>query len=95
MDNSILPFTVIGIVLGLGVLSLAIWRWIVASHEDDTLHVLEASNVVSQQTVVAHKLEVIDRWGKLLTLVTVVYAIILLVMYAHQYWDRASRISGM
>ena len=91
MYSSLMPFTILGVVLGLGVLSLAIWRWIAASHEDDTLHVLEASYAVPRQSALAHKLDVIDKWGEFLTIVTVVYAIILAIMYARRYWEAASR----
>ena len=59
-------------------------RRVVASHEDDNLHVLDGGG--ANQTVVAQKLDQIDKWGKLLTVIAVVYGVLLGVAYAYQAW---------
>jgi hypothetical protein len=71
-----------------------VWRKRVSSNEDDTLHVLADGAAVPQQTVVAHKLEVIDRWGKVVTIFTVVYLILFGVLYFYQVWVQ-SGTAGM
>ncbi len=93
MYSELIPFTIFGIVLVLAVGSLAVWRRVIASHEDDTLHVLDATGAVPHQTSMAHKLDVIDRWGQILTIVTVIYLLIVLAMYGYQYWSHASVIT--
>lgn len=75
-----------------GVAALAIYRKTISSHEDDTLHVSASTVVnVSHQADVAHRLEVIDRWGKLLTVIAAVYGLALGALYTYQMWVEGSR----
>ena len=92
MSISLLPFLAGWIALACGVAILAIYRKTIASHEDDTLHV-SAANVgnISQQAEVAQRLEVVDRWGKLLTVIVVVYGLALAAAYTYQMWTEGSR----
>jgi hypothetical protein len=69
------------------VLALAIYRHMVARREDDFLHVRESEdNLVVAQGTIAHKLEVIDRWGKLLTVVALVWGLALGGYYVYLSW---------
>jgi hypothetical protein len=80
-------------VLALIVLGLAVYRKILANKEDDSMHLADAEIVlVSGQAVLAGKLEVIDKWGKLLTIVVVVYGLILAGLLLYQGWVDASRM---
>ena len=65
-----MPFIVIWVVLAAVVLALFAWRQAIARNEDDSLHVMHG--VISEQTTMAQKLEAIDKWGKILTVITVV-----------------------
>ena len=85
MNSNLMPFVILGIFLLLAVLTLAVWRRVVASHEDDTLHVLHSS-AVPHQVAVSHRLDVIDKWGQLMTVVAAVYILILLAVYMYRYW---------
>ena len=67
------------------VLVLLVWRKMVSRHEDDQLHVLNAA-VVANQAEVAHKLEVIDRWGKIVTAVTVAFGVLIACLFVYQTW---------
>ncbi len=79
-------------VLALIVLGMAIYRKILSSKEDDTMHLADAEvSLVSEQKVLAQKLEVIDKWGKLLTIVVVVYGLLLAGMILYQGWVEASK----
>jgi len=71
---------------------LIVWRKMVANNEDDTLHVLQGS--VAQQVTVAQKLEVIDKWGKILTVITLVFGLILGAAYVYQNFVQLSNIQG-
>ena len=95
MNINLMPLLIVGAVLLLMVTVLAVWRKIVSLHEDDTLHVLEGGAVVQNQEVMARKLAVIERWGKALTLVTLVYALGVAVLYFYQTWMRGSSSTGM
>lgn len=88
------PLLVLLGLLAITVLALFVWRKTLASGEDDTLHVLDGASVVknAHQDVLAHKLDLIDKWGKILTVVTVVYGLIVGGLYAWQSWVQNSRL---
>src|SRR5215471_15304426 len=67
MSFNFVPLFVAWGLLALVVLGLFIWRKNVASNEDDTLHVMHGA--LTQQTALADKLDMIDKWGKILTVV--------------------------
>ena len=91
MTMNLIPLAIGGAVLLLTVIVLYVWRRAVARQEDDSLHVLADAAVIPQQVAVAHKLEIIDRWGKLLTVVTGLYVIVIGAIYVYQQWMMTSR----
>lgn len=90
MNISLLPFLYPWLVLALAVIGLMIWRKVVASHEDDQLHVLDGGGV-GNQVAVAQKLDQIDKWGKILTVIAVIYGVLLGAAYAYQAWTQAAQ----
>jgi len=81
-------------VLALIVLGMAIYRKLLSNKEDDTMHLADAeTRLVSEQVVLAQKLEVVDKWGKLLTIVVVVYGLVLAGLLLYQGWVQASKMS--
>lgn len=75
------------LLLATGVVILAFYRKAVARKDDEMLHVSDAeAPVVVQQTVIAKKLDVIDKWGKVLTVVAVVYGLVVLAYYLYLGW---------
>ena len=68
--------------LALVVLGLFIWRKNVASNEDDTLHVMHG--VLTQQTALAQKLDMIDKWGKILTAIAAISGLLIAAAYLYQ-----------
>jgi hypothetical protein len=89
MNINFLPLLVSWGVLAVSVLVLLVWRKSVARNEDDQLHVLNAA-VVTQQAEVAHKLDQIDKWGKIVTAVTVAYGVLIAGLYLYQVWAQGS-----
>jgi hypothetical protein len=73
------PFLYIWIILDAVVLVLFGWRQSLARKEDSSLHVLHAG-VPQQQVALVQKLGQIDKWGKITTVVAVVYGLILGVL---------------
>jgi hypothetical protein len=93
MSVNLTPFLVLGALLIVSVIVLIVWRKSVARGEEASIHVLEAqSGNVAQQMSIAQKLEFIDRWGKLLTIITVVYLIVVGSLLVYQQWVRASNL---
>ena len=81
MNFNLLPLFVVWSVLALVVLALFIWRQVVSSHEDDSLHVMHGA--LSQQTSLAQKLDAIDKWGKILTVTTAVFGLLIAAAYIY------------
>jgi nitrogen fixation-related uncharacterized protein len=86
---SLLPLSIVWIVLALGVLALFLWRQAVARGEDDSLHVMHGA--LTEQTSLAQKLDVIDKWGKILTVITVVLGLLIAAAYI---WGQFTGRSG-
>ena len=97
MNLNLVPFIVLWSLLAASVIGMVVWRKMVASQEDDSLHVLQTGgNAVAQQADVAHKLEVIDKWGKVLTVITVAIGLVLGALWVYQSYVTASNIpSGL
>ena len=90
MNFNLLPFAVLWMALALVVIGLIAYRKWIAKDEDDSLHIADSEmGMVSRQVVVANKLEVVDRWGKALTVVALVYGLAVAAIYLLQNW-RAS-----
>lgn len=92
MNLNLTPFIVLGVLLMLSVVALIAWRQAIARREDDSLHVTHGAGAVSQQTEIANRLDAIDKWGKTLTVVTVVYCLIVGAVFVYQQWVRASNL---
>lgn len=76
--------------LTLFVIYLAIVRKFTARREDDLVHLTGSPEaVISQQFEVANKLDKIDHWGKLLTVVDVVFGVALAVVTLYMTWQNS------
>jgi hypothetical protein len=66
------------------VLALAVYRKVVARNEDDLVHLAEGSDpLIANQQKTEHSLSLIDRAGKLLTVATVLYGVVLAAGYLY------------
>ena len=82
--NILIACAVTWAILALVIIALAVYRTTIGKTEDATIHVLESDiGNVPAQVAVAQRLAVIDRWGKILTVVTVVYGVLLAVVYGY------------
>ncbi len=89
---NLLPYAIAWTVLAIIVIVLAVARKSVSSHEDDSIHLSGGEASVSEQVVTAKKLDSIDRWGKILTVVLVVSGVALAIIYGMQLWDATSKV---
>lgn len=90
-DINFTPFVILWAVMALVVLAMAGYRKLISLKEDETLHLGNVSET-AQQVTVANKLDVIDKWGKLLTIIAFVFGLLLAVAYTYQTWIRASNL---
>jgi hypothetical protein len=82
-----IPLTVVWVVLAFSVLGLAIYRKFVARQEDDLIHIGSGQEkLVARQIDVAGKLDAVDKWGKILTIVTIFSGLIVAVIYLSRAW---------
>lgn len=91
MNLDLRPFFVLWIVLATVVIALIVRRKMVASHEDDSLHVMQ-SGAIAQQVALANKLDQIDKWGKILTVIAVVFGLLVGAAYVYQVWMQSYQI---
>ncbi len=91
MHFDLRPLIGVEIVLALAVLVMIAWRKAVSRGEDDSLHVLQGG-ALPQQVEVAHKLDVIDKWGKALTVIAVAFGVIVLAVYIFQVWVQSAHV---
>ena len=94
MSINYTPLAVLWLLLAVVVLALIAYRKVVSTKEDETLHLGNAAASTEQLTV-AHKLEVIDKWGKLLTVVAVVSGLLLAAGYTYQTWLSSGTPTGL
>jgi len=88
---SFLPFLILWGLMAASVIALILWRRAVAGEEDDSIHVMEGEQGVTQhQVVVAQKLETIDKWGKALTAATVLVGVVIAGVYFYHLWVATS-----
>lgn len=92
---NITPFFVIWACIAAGAAGLALYRKLITRNEDDYIHVAEGeAKAIPQQMAVAQKLDVIDRWEKLLMIVTVAGGVVLGLAYLYQLWLDSQRPLG-
>ena len=78
-------------ILATAVLALALYRRAVASKEDDYIHV--NNDVAAQQVGMAKRLEAIDKWGKILTIVAGVFGLIIILLFLYSGWVNPPKAS--
>jgi hypothetical protein len=87
MTHALIPYAVIWGIMALVVIGLAVYRNLVSSHEDDSLHVRDdEAQLVASQGMLAQKIGVIDRWGKTLTVLVFISGVILGGVYVYASW---------
>ncbi len=92
MNINLMPFGATWLALACAILILALYRRRLSGQEDDTLHVSDPqASQISKQAFAAHRIEVIDRWGKTLTVIGAVYGLLLGAAYFYQYWVNSSQ----
>jgi hypothetical protein len=80
------PYVVTWAILAVIVLALAIYRNLVALHEDDNLHLATgAERLIPKQLAFYRVMDRIDRWGEALTAVTVASGLILAAIYVYAH----------
>jgi hypothetical protein len=71
--------------MAVATIALAIYRKVIANHEDTTIHLTHGGGaVVDSQAAMAAKLGAIDKWGKALTVATFVLGVAIFCVYVYE-----------
>ena len=91
--SDVTPLTILFLILGTITLGLALYRWFVAKDEKDVILLAEGEQrEVSQQVAVASRLASIDRWGKIMTVVTLALGLCVGATYLYIAWHDPSEV---
>lgn len=86
-DFNLTPAVVIWAVLAMATLCLALYRKLVSAREEDLVHLGPGEErQIPGQFALASKLEGIDRWGKILTVITIAMGLAMAALYLYQAW---------
>jgi hypothetical protein len=88
MNIDFTSLVVIWALLAQVVVLLAGYRKIASASEDETLHLGNPTESM-HQVGIAHRLDVIDKWGKLFTVIAAAYGLVLAIVYTYQTWVQA------
>jgi hypothetical protein len=81
------PFFFAWFALVLVIACLALYRMFVSLREDKHLHLAEGeAQQIPKQVAVFHRLEVVDRFGKTLTILAITGGIALVTLYLYAGW---------
>lgn len=88
---NVTPYILLWSLLGLVVLGLVLYRKLITMHQEDELVHLAAceQKLIPQQVVLSARLDKIDRWGKILTIATVVSGLMIAAAYMWGAWEQS------
>jgi len=89
---NISTYVFIWALLAVILVAMAAYRYLLVRHEDATLDVFESSTVAAEQTKVFRRAHGIERLGKPLTLVVLIYGLVLAVVYFYHVWQVSIQI---
>ena len=86
------PFVVFWSLLAMAVLGLALYRKIVANHEEDYIRIgAGEEKLIPQQLEMAARLKTLDRWGGTLTAATAIFGLLIAAAYLWAAWEASLR----
>ena len=84
---NLFPFAILWMLLVVVVVALIVYRKWISKDEEDSIHVMDGeAGQIMRQTVMAEKLNVIDKWGKTLTGVVLVYGLAMASIFLYNAW---------
>jgi uncharacterized membrane protein len=84
-EINLTPAVVVWVILAVATLGLALYRKLISASEEDLIHLGPGEErQIPAQVALAEKLKVIDRWGKTLTVITVLIGLAMAAVYLYQ-----------
>ncbi len=92
MQSTLTIQIVIWVVIGIALGSLALYRKYISAAESDVLHLRDSeSTQISGQKEFANRLDSLDRWGKILIIILIVYGLVVGCEYLAVAWQQSGR----
>lgn len=93
MPANVMPLAISWAVLTLIVIALAIYKKRLDGHIDEHIHVSTAEEGVIKETVAeTHRSELVEKWGKALTVIVFLYGLLIVGMLAYHQWVISSTV---
>ena len=84
-EINLTPAVVVWVILAVATLGLALYRKLISASEEDLIHLGPGEERrIPAQVALADKLKTIDRWGKILTVITVLIGLAMAAAYLYQ-----------
>jgi uncharacterized membrane protein len=84
-DINLTPAVVVWVILAIATLGLALYRKLISASEEDLIHLGPGEErQIPAQVALEAKLKAVDRWGKTLTVITVVVGLAMAAVYLYQ-----------
>lgn len=91
MSANIIPMAISWGILTLVVVALAIYKKSLDGHIDESIHFNNSEDAaLRRQAAETHRSEVVERWGKALTAVVVLYGLVIVGILVYHQWQAAS-----
>jgi hypothetical protein len=85
------PYVAVWTFFALIVLGLAVYRKMLSSREDDSIHVsLGSAGLISDQVANAQRIDRVEKWGKSLTAAVVLAGLVLAGIYFYGVWQASA-----
>lgn len=81
-------------ILTLCVVGLALYRKYFSSREEGAPEMFGSDAFIHHEADVAHRLDVIDKWGKVLTVASFVFGLALAGIFLYNAWVTSTRLPG-
>jgi uncharacterized membrane protein len=84
-DINLTPAVVIWVILAIATLGLALYRKLISASEEDLIHLGPGEErQIPGQVALAERLKTVDRWGKILTVITALVGLAIAAVYLYQ-----------
>jgi hypothetical protein len=77
----------------LATVAVSVLRWNAGQKEDDHLHMLDDAKLISAQIATAHRLDVLDRWMRVLLVLTLLLGLAVGALHLYNVWLQATYTS--
>jgi len=88
----LLTLIIVFCVLVVSVLILGTMRKLIGRQEEELLLHVGDPDIVEKKSYLVHRVDLIEKWGKTLTVVTLAYGILVLVYYLWLGWQQGARV---